>query len=67
MCSRLSKYKEGDQIVVKDGRVGVIRYVGTIEGKRGIYLGIFLTDGSVCLIFLTSCENSLFRLLKMSE
>ena len=41
---------KGDLVVLKDGRIGEVRYVGRVKGKKGSQVGISLNsgDGDVC-------------------
>ena len=40
-------FNVGDLIVLKDGRIGEVRYVGRLPGEYGKWVGVFLIDGLV--------------------
>ena len=52
----------GDLVVLKDGRIGEVRYIGSLPRKQGKWVGIFLTDGyvfpSVSPSSPTSCQTN---------
>jgi len=42
----MSSYNVGDQVLMSGDREGTVRYVGSLDGKNGIFYGIELSTGN---------------------
>merc|ERR1711971_867292 len=42
----MNEVNVGDQIELKNGRVGIVRYVGNIHIKKGIWIGVELNEAN---------------------